>query len=166
MHGITEQEWMDYLDQRLAGSAYARIDAHLASCHKCREFQERMLRTEKSLAVAGVELKRGQPLDDEQLNLGLAKILARILDAEAKQQGLSRHAIQERLNNLEELLALMCGSWTAVNALRLAAEGTLVSSLDKLTQDNWPSFLNRLSSIAAVFCGEAGAKLVSEYGRL
>lgn len=165
-HEISEQEWIDYLDWRLDGSARAGIEAHLAGCQECREFYERLKRTVRLLDVAGTEVNRGLPLADDQLNLGLARILARILDAEARQQHLTPRAVEERLNHLEESLAKMCGSWTAVNALRVAAEGTQARSLDQLTPDNWAPFLERLTSIASIFCGTAGARLVREYGQL
>jgi hypothetical protein len=166
MHGISAEEWIDYLDRRLDGSARARIEAHMADCSKCREFYGRIESAVKSLEAAGSEIIRGLPLGDEKINLSLAKILARILDAEANQQQLTPAAISERLNHLEELLALMCGSWTAASVLRVAAEGTRARSLNHLTQDNWASFLERLTSITSVFCGTAGARLVREYGRL
>ncbi len=167
MHGISEQQWIDYLDQRLlGGDEHACIDAHLADCHECRELHRRMSRTVKSLQEMGFEVGRRFPVDEDQLHVSLAKVLARILDTEARQQRLTHTGIQERLDQLEEMLALMCGSWTAVNALRVAAKNTLVNSLDELTTDNWTSFLKRLTAIAEVFCGDTGAKLVWEYGKL
>lgn len=166
MHGISEQQWIDYLDQRLDDSERARIAVHLAGCPECREFHGRISRTVKSLQEMGAEMRRGFPLEAEQLHISLAKVLARVLDAEARREGLSQVDIQERLNHLEDCLALMCGSWTAVNALRVAARSSIHDSLGQLTQDNWPMFLKRLTSITSVFCGDTGARLVWEYGKL
>ncbi|HKX28644.1 MAG TPA: zf-HC2 domain-containing protein [Blastocatellia bacterium] len=165
-HGISEQEWIDFLDRRLDRVAHARIEAHLADCRECDGFYERLKRAMRSLEAAGMEINRSRPVADDRLNLGLARILARILNAETRQQHLTPGAVEARLNHLEELLSMMCGSWTAVNALRVAAEGTRARSLDQLTPDNWAPFLERLTSIASIFCGAAGAKLVREYGRL
>ncbi|SRR6266545_534849 len=165
-HGISEQQWLDYLDQQLDSGERARVELHLAGCVECREFHSRISRTVKSLQEMGVEMRHGFPLDDEQLHISLAKVLARVLDAEARRDGLSQADIEERLNHLEDCLALMCGSWTAVNALRVAARNSIHDSLGQLTEDNWPVFLKRLTSIASVFCGDSGAKLVWEYGKL
>lgn len=82
MHGISEQEWVDYLNLAFKGSAQERerLDRHLASCMDCRELYERILRTEQSLQAAGTEIRGGFPLDDEQLHFSLVKVLVRILD--------------------------------------------------------------------------------------
>jgi hypothetical protein len=67
---------------------------------------------------------------------------------------------------LEGILAAMCGEWTAVNALRVAANSSLGGLHEPVTQDNWMSFLKKLTSITSVFCGDAGARLLWEYGNL
>ena len=166
MHGITEQQWIDYLDRRLDAGESARVEAHLDACAECRAFQSSMMRTTLSLSEAGAQVRGSFPVEAEQTHNALAHVLARVLDAEARQQKLSRGEIEERLEQLEEILAEMCGSWTAANALRVASRNAIHDSVGKLTPDNWPSFLKRLASIASVFCGDTGAKLVLEYGRL
>src|SRR5262245_16379169 len=103
-HGISEQEWIDFLDRRLDLVAHARIEAHLADCRECEGFYERLKRTMRSLEAAGMEINRSRPVADDRLNLGLARILARILNAETRQQHLTPGAVEERLNHLEELL--------------------------------------------------------------
>jgi len=82
MHGISEQEWVDYLNLSFKGTAQERQrqDGHLASCMDCRELYKRILMTQQSLQDAGAEIRGGFPLDDEQLHLSLVKILVRILD--------------------------------------------------------------------------------------
>jgi anti-sigma factor RsiW len=166
MHGISEQQWIDYLDRRLDAGESARVEAHLDTCAECRAFQARMARTSLSLREAGARVRGSFPVEAEQTHNALAHVLARVLDAEARQQKLSRPEIEERLEQLEEMLAEMCGSWTAANALRLASRNAIHDSVDNLTRENWPTFLKRLASIASVFCGDSGAKLVLEYGSL
>ncbi len=82
MHGITEEEWADYLDLAFKGSAQERkrLDSHLVNCMDCRELYQSILATEQSLQDAGEEIRGGFPLDDERLHFSLVKILSRILD--------------------------------------------------------------------------------------
>ena len=164
-HGISEQDWIEYLDNRLLPGERGRIDEHLLTCRQCQEFERRMARTVEMLQDVGDVTRRHYVMQDEQLYVSLAKVLGRVLDVEASEKSLGRRAILERLNYVEELLATMCGSWTAVNALRVAAKSSLVGSVDNLTEHNWISFLKKLTSITSVFCGDAGARLLWEYGQ-
>ena len=166
MHGISEQQWIDYLDRRLEAGERARVESHLETCPECRTFHASMTRTTLSLREAGAQVRGSFTVEAEQTHNALAHVLARVLDAEARQQKLSRGEIEERLEQLEEILAEMCGSWTAANALRVASRNAIHDSVGNLTRENWPTFLKRLASIASVFCGDSGAKLVLEYGSL
>ncbi len=166
IHGISEQAWIQYLDKQLEVSERERIEAHLADCAECREFCKRMARTDEFLHRLADEHAERFPLQNEQLHINLAKVLARVLDAEAREGALSRPAIAQRMKYLEEILAAMCGEWTAVNALRVAATSSLAGAHEHVTQDNWMSFLKKLTSIASVFCGDAGARLLWEYGNV
>lgn len=166
MHGISEKVWMNYFDENIATDEKLRIDSHLSACPNCRDFYEKMVKTEISLKLAGVEIRNSFQVDEHSISINLAKVLARILDTEAKQQSLSRNAIKIRLEQLEDILAVMCGSWTAVNALRVAAEKTIADSPENLSDENWLPFLEKLKNITSVFCGESGAKLIWQYGQL
>jgi predicted anti-sigma-YlaC factor YlaD len=166
MHGISERAWIQYLDQQLEASERGRIDVHMVSCAECREFCRRMGRADELLHRLADERAERFPLQNEQLHINLAKVLARILDVEAREGALSRPAIAQRIEYLEELLAAMCGEWTAVNALRVAAHSTLAGAHVQVTQDNWMAFLKKLTSITSVFCGDAGARLMWEYGNV
>jgi predicted anti-sigma-YlaC factor YlaD len=166
IHGISERAWIQYLDKQVEASERERIEAHLAGCGECREFCKRMARTDELLHRLADEQAERFPLQNEQLHINLAKVLARVLDAEAREGALSRPAITQRMKYLEEILAAMCGEWTAVNALRVAANSSLAGAHEQVTQDNWMSFLKRLTSITSVFCGDAGARLLWEYGNV
>lgn len=166
MHGISETVWMNYLDNTIASNEKQRVDNHIGSCEECRDFYQRMVKTENLLSSAGVEIKNSFQIDEQSVSVNLAKVLARILDLDAKNQNLSRNEVEERLDELTAILASMCGSWTAVNALRVAAEATIAKSPEKLTTETWAPFLKHLKKIASVFCGDAGANLVWKYGQL
>jgi anti-sigma factor RsiW len=166
MHEISEAVWMDYLDETIDVKEKLRVDNHLTVCEECQDFYQRMVKTENTLKAAGVEITNSFQISQESVSVNLAKVLARILDADAQKQNLSRNEVEERLNELTTILATMCGSWTAVNALRVAAEGTIAKTPGRLTRETWIPFLERLKKISAVFCGDVGAKLVWEYGQL
>lgn len=74
--------------------------------------------------------------------------------------------IHKRLDELESVLAEMCGSHTAVRALEAAAKSSPARSLEQMTVESWQPFLDNLTSIAAVVCGEFGAQLVLETGQI
>jgi hypothetical protein len=166
MHIKSEQDWIDYIEDNLDVAKRASFKTHLEECAECRDFEAHMRRTEMALVDTAVEINNKFVVSEEETNIALAKVLARILDSEAREQNLGRDAIKVRLEQLEDILAAMCGSWTAVNALRVAAEGTLAKTPAKLTEETWLPFLERLKSIASVFCGDTGARLVWEYGQL
>jgi hypothetical protein len=50
--------------------------------------------------------------------------------------------------------------------LHAAAQRTAVPSPEVLTEVLWPDFLENLSSITSVLCGDPAAMLVTELGRL
>jgi hypothetical protein len=166
MHIKSEQDWINYIEDNLHEAERASFKTHLEECAECRDFEAHMRRTEMALVDTAVKINNKFVVSEEETNIALAKVLARILDSEAREQNLGRDAIKVRLEQLEDILAAMCGSWTAVNALRVAAEGTLAKNPAKLTEETWLPFLERLKSIASVFCGDTGAKLVWEYGQL
>jgi predicted anti-sigma-YlaC factor YlaD len=83
MHGISEEEWVDYLDFALDGVAREPLASHLGKCVECRRLCERMTLTVQSLREAGTEFRSGFPVDRERLYAGLAKVLARYLDDSA-----------------------------------------------------------------------------------
>lgn len=82
MHGISEQEWIDYLNEALSGGERDRdrLGAHLSACAECRELHGRIVFTVESLRGAGAEVRGAFPLDEEQLHASLVRVLARILD--------------------------------------------------------------------------------------
>jgi hypothetical protein len=99
------------------------------------------------------------------LNAGLRAVFAKINEAEGVKRERPLRAIQQRLDALAEVMAPMCGSQTAIKALRAAAQVSPARSLESVTEDNWTSFLSSLKPIAAVMCGETGARLVWESGQ-
>src|SRR5215470_7310652 len=149
-HLFSEEEWNDYIDGRIDDEARDRIEAHIIGCLSCWEFYERMATATRALTACGA---------------GLRAAFAKINEAEAAKRERPLRAIQQRLDALAEVMAPMCGSQTAIKALRAAAQVSPARSLESVTEDNWTSFLSSLKTIAAVMCGETGARLVWESGQ-
>jgi len=164
-HLFSEEEWNDYIDGRIDEEARDRIEAHIIGCLSCWEFYERMATATRALTACGAGLRAAFALQDRRLNAGLRAVFAKINETEAAKRGLPLRAIQQRLDALAEVMAPMCGSQTAIKALRAAAQVSPARSLESVTEDNWTSFLSSLKPIAAVMCGETGARLVWESGQ-
>lgn len=163
-HGITAEQWEDYVDGTLAPDEHDRIEAHLIGCLSCWEFHDRLAGLTARLQTDGVLMNHRYPLSNEALQTGLRITYARIC---ASQNGHAKpSAMQQRLQELEAVMTVFCGTQTAVNALQTAAEHSPARSLKQMTRENWEPFLQRLSALAHVLCGRTGARLVVESGRL
>jgi anti-sigma factor RsiW len=164
-HLFSEEEWTDYIEGRIDDEARDRIEAHIIACLSCWEFYERMATATRALIACGAGLRAAFALQDRRLNAGLRAVFAKINEAEASKRERPLRAIQQRLDALAAVMAPMCGSQTAIKALRAAAQVSPACSLESVTEDNWTSFLSSLKPIAAVMCGETGARLVCESGQ-
>ena len=164
-HLFSEEQWNDYIEGRIDDETRDRIEAHIIGCLSCWEFHERMANATRALVVCGAGLRAAFALQDRRLNAGMRAVFAKINESEAAKHDQPLRAIQQRLDALAAVMAPMCGSQTATKALRAAAQVSPACSLDRVTEDNWPSFLTSLKTIAAVMCGETGARLVWERGQ-
>ena len=165
-HGITEQEWEAYSEGCLDEAASDRIEAHLIGCLTCWEEYERLKKAANAWHAAGAAVRWQTPLSDAALHEGLQRVLARARATDITQDITEKAAIQTRLTQLEDVLALLCGTRTAFCALRTAANSTPAHRLNLLTAEHWEPFLDRLASIALVLCGAAGAELIRAGGQL
>ena len=163
-HGITVEYWEDYVAGTLAPDERDKIEAHLIGCLSCWEFHERLAHITAHLQADGMLLSHRYPLGNEALQVGLRATYARI--CASQEGGGAPNSIQQRLQELEAVMTVFCGSQTAANALQSAAAHSPAHSLKQMTHENWGPFLQRLSAIAHVLCGRTGARLVFESGRL
>jgi hypothetical protein len=164
-HLFSEEQWIDYIEGRADDEARDRIEAHIIGCLSCWEFYERMATATRALTACGAGLRAAFALQDRRLNAGMRAVFAKINESEAVRRERPLRAIQQRLDALAEVMTPMCGSQTAIKALRAAAQVSPARSLESVTEDNWTSFLSSLKTIAAVMCGETGARLVWESGQ-
>jgi hypothetical protein len=164
-HVFSDEEWNDYIECQIDDETRDRIEAHLIGCLSCWEFNERIANATQALGASGAGLRAVFALQDWQLSAGLRGVFEKIGEAEAAKRDQPRRVIQQKLEALAAVMAPMCGSQTAIKALRAAAQGSPASSLELVTEDNWTPFLASLKSISAVMCGETGARLVWESGQ-
>lgn len=165
IHGISDEEWISYLDGDLDADGRDRLEAHLIGCKRCWEFNERMLVSSSMLSAEGRSMRQNLALDDAALNSNLRSFFGR-LRAESSVMGVEQAPeVRARLDSLKDVMTPMCGSTTAVRALMVAAQGSPAKSLERITEENWSPFLTTLKSIAVVMCGETGAHLVWESGQ-
>jgi len=168
IHGFSEQDWNDYIEGLADEPLRDRIEAHLIGCWDCWDFHVQMAHATEALRSTGENIRTSFALPDQALHAGLRGVFEKLNGVEpamARSVASPAYAIEQKLDALAAVMTPMCGSQTAINALRAAAVNSPAQSLERVTADNWPSFLNRLKSIATVMCGETGAHLVWERGQ-
>jgi len=163
-HGITDQEWNDYIDGVATAEVKSRIQSHCAICQECWEFQELVSCSSRLLEEAGRKERRRLTPDQTQVDRMRANVMASIKSSQDSQPDNSQ--VRGRLDMLEMVLAPYCGTHTAVRALQSAAAQSTARTLEQVNADNWEPFLERLTAIAAAVVGDTFASLVREQGRL
>ena len=163
-HGISKQEWEEYSEGRLSGEARDRIEAHLIGCVSCWEIYDQLCAASNQLRAMGTEVRRATQLSDSQMHAAMNRFFVRSGQSSANGNAINS-PIHERLNQLETVMAAMCGPRTATNALQAAAQKSPARAIEQITADHWESFMLNLTSIATVMCGETGAHLIWESGQ-
>lgn len=163
-HGISDESWENYLGGSLPPEERDQIEAHLIGCLACWEFHERMVKLNGRMRAAGAAMERSCVLGDDQLSAGLRGVFALI--CAQREVGETITQMQQRLGELEAVMAVFCGSQAAASAIKAAAENSPAKSLRDVTRENWEPFLQRLIAIAQVLCGRTGARWLLESGRL
>ena len=156
LHGISEEEWEAYVEGALCPSEQDRIEAHMISCISCWERYDDLKHTTDELRKEGADIRRAVALSDEREQAAFIAVLRR-LQLNAR---IERREILDRIEQLEQILARMCGTRTAVQALQSAAKESPAQELNSLGPETWEPFIENLASIAEVMCGESGALLL------
>ncbi len=162
-HGISDQEWIDYIDSRATAEVSDRIVAHITGCMSCWEFYEQISCSTQALREAGEEARQQLTLGDRQLHRLLRGVFSHLRNDEAVVTG---HAqVRGRIDRLETVLVPFCGAQVAARALHTAAKDSPANSLEQVTHENWEPFMERLTRITAAICGDTFASLIRETGR-
>ena len=167
-HGFSDEEWDDFLTGRNAPVIRARIDAHLVGCTECWQLYQEQALTINCLAEAAAEAREQLAMSDEELQTRVSRLMASfpVLEPGLEDDLAEPAQIRSGLEFLNSLLNPVFGPKAAQRALGLAASGSAVGSLDRMTRETWAPFLERLAAIASVICGDVFAGLIREHGRL
>jgi len=163
-HGITEEEWEDYLADQSIQQSRQRIDAHLVKCSHCWERYQDESPTILALVAAAKEAKEKLVVSDERLHSMLAVVIAnaRILEDVST----TPDEIRSGLHFLRAILVPVFGPKAAQCAMVLAANGAATRPLERMTFESWNIFVERLATIISIICGDVFAGLIREHGQL
>jgi len=159
-HGITDKEWMLYLEGELDEATVHGLEAHLVSCKSCWDYFDQLAGAGEQLRVTGEAIRSELSLCDRALYRALVSTVSRINRQEKPSDNM-----KARLDYLRSIMAPMCGARTVERALKLAAEASPAKTLEAVSDEHWNPFLLMLTSIAAVMCGETAADLIWESGQ-
>ena len=113
----SREEWIDYLDGSLDAHRTAALEQHLAACCPCRELLERLRSARASLVAASQRTDRALVAEAGSLSRIWDGVRFRIRRALAPVDA-GEPAIG--LDQLRSILAAICGSATAEDALAQA----------------------------------------------
>ena len=162
MHGISEQEWMEYLGGTMAPAAAGRIQSHIETCPGCAELvrEQRIWHDRMTKEAARVRWALELPEED------MARLLARTLAEIERPGGLPEEARRgrttvESMLLMQTLMEPIFGAGTARMAMELAVRRSTTDPRGDLENSDWPLFVTNLSETVATFCGSAARRLVS-----
>jgi len=151
--GISGNEWTDYLDRAMPVRERRKIDAHLLVCARCRAELEsarqidQRLRIECGILQQSIELSAASQAETQQ------RILAVLRDRAPR-------GAHERLWRVRWVLALLCGTNTAIRIIEAAETQT-----GGMKQSKWLPFLRRLSFLTTEICGSYAGNLIWAVGQ-
>jgi anti-sigma factor RsiW len=161
-HRYSWHHWVDYLDGALTKEQRTEMEQHLGACEECGNLRRDVLAMENRLQLAGRRLRDSFPVNRERAHQA-AELCA---EGFRGKDSHSTAPVLERLTVLRDFMTPLCGSETVSRALQAAAQRTAVQSPERITELLWPDFLENLSCITGMLCGDPTATLVSELGRL
>ena len=162
-HGITDEDWEDFLAGQAAAHSRARIDAHLIGCVQCWELYQQEAPAMRALEAAAAEARENLAVPDDQLQSMLAAVLASI---RMEEDSAANAQIRGGLDFLRSILVPVFGPKATQCALLLAANGSGSRPLDRMTRETWNAFLERLADMVSIICGDVLAGLIREHGQL
>jgi hypothetical protein len=163
--GISEQKWLDFIENGLDLEDRLTIQAHLDVCPACRTLCSQMRAWGAAMEREAVRLRQAAARSESETDRMLAQALERIQAAKPVDAGPSRvWSVPEALALLRALLAPFCGIGTARASLRLAAQAADLDVEDPIPAGNWAPFVSNLSQMISLQCGIATGRLVGRVG--
>ncbi|HZR28585.1 MAG TPA: hypothetical protein VFA71_07375 [Terriglobales bacterium] len=140
------------------------MEEHLRACEECGHLRNNVIAVENKLQLAGKRLRNSFPLNQDRTRQAVESCIESISKTDAAVPNST--SMLDRLTTLRAFMTPLCGSGTVTRALRAAAQRTAVPSPEALPEVLWPDFMENLSAITGVLCGDPAAVLVAEVGRL
>ena len=161
-HKYSQQEWIDYLEGDLAPRQREEMDQHLQACDKCSRFYQNMLEVEGKLRFAAQRQRESLRISEARARQAADACILQM----PKTGTQVSPAVRRKLTTLENFMSPICGSETTARAMHVAAHRTSVASPEVIGEVLWEDFLENLSSVAGMLCGEPAANLILQVGSL
>jgi|SRR5215472_5172189 len=163
LHGITEQEWLEYLDGGLDATDAVRLQDHANTCAECAgTLRELSLWREKLVEAAALVRSAVETLPGDVDRL-LAESIRRIRACEpAALRSNPRWSFKEAVVLLGLLVEPFCGPGTAGAAIRLAVRRSTDAQSD--VPAVWNLFVSNMSEMISSVCGTEAGRLVNQVG--
>ena len=157
MHGIPEEQWVEYLEGDLPANDAVRLGEHASTCPECAASLAELSLWREKLTEEAARLRSALSTSPDQLDRLLAASLERIRQSHA------RWTFREAVMLLRVLLEPFCGSGTAGAAVHLAVRR---STLDGSPENPaaWKLFLSNMSETMSAICGTEAGRLVNQVG--
>ena len=164
-HGISEQQWLEYIDGALPARERARVWEHIEACPECAQTLRELDGWRALISEEGARLRLSAQLPEAEIDSLLAGCLERIRAGEPAGLRLGLGwTVTEGMILLRSLMEPMCGLGTARATISLAARRSTADQQGHITERNWRIFVANLSEAIASVCGSAAGRLVSRAG--
>jgi len=164
-HGISEQQWIEYLDGSLNSPQSVALRDHARCCPECAEtLRELSLWREKLVEEAALVRAafEASPADLDRL---LSASLERIRPFEpAAYFSDPSWSFREAVTLLRLLVEPFCGSGTAGATIHLAVQRSTLNGTYAHTPAAWELFVSNMSEVVSSVCGTAAGRLVNQVG--
>ncbi len=155
-----DAQWTDYLDQTISFRDRQDLECHLRGCANCRAQLEALREVDQRLRIeCGLMRQRIGGSEDGRI-AAQERIL--ILLREGSRAGAREN---ERLWRVRWVLALLCGSNTAIRIIEAAESHVEGSAKDRGSEQEWLLVLRRLSFLTTEVCGCYAGELIRAVGK-
>ena len=163
-HGVTQQQWLDFMDGNLDAGRRREIQQHLELCPECYGDYLEMMAWGHAIESEASRLRdaidRAEPGMDRLVQDALERIRAVGLEPCAA----GPYTTSRSLFVLRTLLAPICGIGTARAAIQLARRDAGLLAGDRFGASEWRDFVAILSRTISQQCGIAAGRLIVSVG--
>jgi anti-sigma factor RsiW len=160
-HGITEQDWMRFIDGEATGIERRRVEDHLSMCAACAAQAAELRSWRVQLRAEGHRLSSALAGGEAQLEALLEDGLARV--RAAGHGAGAGWSVREGLSLLRSVMEPLCGTGATQAAMSLAIRRS-AGFEEELGGNNWDLFVVNLREATTSVCGIATGRLVSRAG--